>query len=218
MPAVLQPHMLPRCAAILRPIDAIAIKRAAHIILFAGAEPDDVGILGIKRHRTHRNAALFFEDGRPARPGIHRLPQAARSAGGIDDALIGGMHGKARNPPARHGRADFAPFQCLQIVRHQPIRRGGKGSRAEHYGRRCSAGQPEGGFQSISGSGHFGSPQYVAASLRANDDNSRNHGAVSGMRDRPHVQPLAVQFRPGDRRWNRRADRAASSAKPSVRS
>ena len=111
VPAVLQPHMLPGRATVLRPINPIAIKRAAHIVLLAGAEPDGVGILGIKRHRPHRNATLLFEDGRPGRPGVHRFPQAARGAGGIDDALIGGMHGKTRDPPARHGRAHFAPFE-----------------------------------------------------------------------------------------------------------
>ena len=218
MPAFLQPHMLPGRAAILRPIDAIAIERAAHIVLLAGAEPDGVGILRVKRYRPHRHAALAFEDGRPACPGIHRLPQAARGAGGIDDALIGGMHGKPRHSPAWHGRADFAPFECLQIVRHQPVRRGGKGSGTEQRGGRCSTGHPEGGLQSISGSGHFGSPQCDAGSLQAVGNQSTEHGAVSGMRDRPHGQPLVFPFRPGERRRNRHPDHAASSVKPGVRS
>ena len=218
VPAVTQPHMLPGRAAVLGPINAIAIERATHIVLLAGTEPDGVGILRVERHRAHRDAALAFENRRPGRPGVHRFPQPARRAGGIDDTLIGGMHGKARDAPARHGRAHLAPFQCLQIIGHQAIRSSGKRSGAEHYGRRCSAGQPEGGLQSISGSGHFGSPQCDAGSLQAVGNQSTEHWAVSGMRDRPHGQPLVFPFRPGERRRNRHPDHAASSVRPGVRS
>ena len=54
VPRLAQPHVAPRLAAVGRLVDAVAPRRALAVVRFAGADPDEVGIL--LRHRRRRRS------------------------------------------------------------------------------------------------------------------------------------------------------------------
>ena len=83
---VLQPHVGEGLSAVGRLVDAVAPRRGVASALFAGADPDDVGILLEDRDVADRRRAVVVEDRRPGDAGVGRLEHAA---GGAADDDVG---------------------------------------------------------------------------------------------------------------------------------
>ena len=74
---LLEPHALPRLAAVERAVEAVAVGDAALVVVLAGADPDDVGVLRVDGQGADRIGAFAVEDRRPGGAGVGRLPDAA---------------------------------------------------------------------------------------------------------------------------------------------
>src|SRR5437867_7880201 len=104
---VLESHVRPVLAAVVRAIDAIADGHAVAHPRFAGADPDDFGILRIDRDRPDRLHGLLVEHGLERRAAVRRLPHAAARRADVarkPGALVHGI--ERRDAPAHRRRAD----------------------------------------------------------------------------------------------------------------
>src|SRR5205807_10258287 len=72
----LETQVLPALAAVVGTVDAVAIADAALAVVLAGADPDDVRILGIEDDGADRVGAFVVEDGRPGDAGVVGFPDA----------------------------------------------------------------------------------------------------------------------------------------------
>src|SRR5207249_8421562 len=73
-----QTDILPALAAVLRAIDAVAVADAPLAVVLSRADPDDIGILGIKHHGANGIGTFVIKNRRPGGPGVFRFPNAAR--------------------------------------------------------------------------------------------------------------------------------------------
>ena len=85
----LEAHVLPALAAVLALVDAVAVADAALRVVLAGAHPDDVRVRRVDRDAADRVGPLAVEDGRPGRPAVLGLPDAARGHGQEPPLLVG---------------------------------------------------------------------------------------------------------------------------------
>src|SRR5262249_1884168 len=76
-----QADVCPALTAVIRPVDAVAIRNGSLAIVLACSHPNDCGIPGIEYYRADRVGALAVKDRTPGRTCIGRFPHAARSGG-----------------------------------------------------------------------------------------------------------------------------------------
>ena len=110
----LEAHVAEGAAAILALVDAIAIRNAALIIVFAGAHPDDRRILGVDRDPTDGIRSIVVENRSPGGPVVDRQENVARGFGHQVVAGAVGEHGDLRNSAGDHGWADLPGAQARE--------------------------------------------------------------------------------------------------------
>src|SRR5262249_6007890 len=87
-----QPDALPGGAGVGALVDAVPVADAALRLVLAGAEPDDVGIVGVDGDAAERVGAAVVEDGAHGQAAVGRLPQAAGGGGDVPDAPVARVH------------------------------------------------------------------------------------------------------------------------------
>ncbi len=102
----LEAHVLPGGAAVHGLVDAVAVADAALVVVLAGPDPDDVRVRGIEDDATDGVGALGVEDRSEGRPGVRRLPDAARGGGDEERGLVTRIDGEVRDAARGQGRAD----------------------------------------------------------------------------------------------------------------
>src|SRR5262249_59115205 len=106
---VLRPReadVLPRLAAIVGAVDAVAVADAALTIVLARADPDGVGVLRIEGDGADGVGALAIEDGVPGGAGVGGLPDAARGDGDVPGGAVLRVDGERRDATRRDRRPD----------------------------------------------------------------------------------------------------------------
>ncbi len=105
---LLENHLLPRLAAVERAIDTVAVGDAALVVVLAGADPDDVGVLRVDGQGADRVGAFAVENRCPGRAGVGRLPDAARGRSDPPDLGAGRVDRHVSDPPGGESRPDRA--------------------------------------------------------------------------------------------------------------
>src|SRR4029079_17356324 len=103
---VLEAHVGEGLAAVGRLVDAVAPRRGVAAALFAGADPDDVGIFLEDRDVADRRRAVGVEDRRPGDAGVGRLEHAAGGAADDDVGEVVFERIDRRDAPDQVGVAD----------------------------------------------------------------------------------------------------------------
>src|SRR5262249_25533373 len=100
--------VLPRLAAIVGAVDAIAVADAALAVVLAGADPDGFGVLGVEGDGADGVGALVVEEGVPGGAGVGGLPDPARGDGDVPGGAVLRMNRKRGNASGREGRPEGA--------------------------------------------------------------------------------------------------------------
>ncbi len=101
----------PGGAAVHGLVDAVAVGDAALVVVLARADPDDVRVRGIEDDAADGIGALGVEDRGEGRPGVHRLPDAARGRGDEELVTLAGPDGEVRDAARGQGRPDRAQLE-----------------------------------------------------------------------------------------------------------
>ncbi len=121
---VLEAHVLPRAAGVLRLVDAVAPAHRALCVVLARAHPDHIGVLGVEHHRADGVRGLPVEDGRERGAGVVGLPHAARGGGDVPGALVG-VHRDVADAARGESGADAAQPEGGEGVGGNAAGRGG---------------------------------------------------------------------------------------------
>ena len=73
----LEAHVAEGASAVFALIDAVAVGDAALVVVLAGADPDDGGVLGVDGDPADGVGAVVVEDGRPGGAVVGGRPDAA---------------------------------------------------------------------------------------------------------------------------------------------
>src|SRR5262249_49534428 len=107
-----QADVLPRLAAVVGAVDAVAVADAALAVVLAGADPDHVRVLRVEHDGADGVRALVVGDGRPGGGGVGRLPDAAGGGGDVIMPAVFGVDGEADDAARGDGGADRAQLQA----------------------------------------------------------------------------------------------------------
>ena len=113
---ILEPQVLPRHAAVVRPVDAVAVRDAALRVVLAGADPDRQRVLRVERHAADRVRPLVVEDRGPRRAGVDRLPDIPRRGRHVADRVVLRVDGDVGDAPRDHRRPYAAEGEPLELV------------------------------------------------------------------------------------------------------
>ena len=126
--------MGPGGAGVRGAIDAVAPPRAVAVVRLTRAQPDDLRIRRRDGHGARGRHRFPVEYAVEAGPLVGGLHEAAGGEGDVIRAGVDGVEGDVRDPPAHHGRPDFAGFEGLQRRRRDQRRAGGWGRRVRDGG------------------------------------------------------------------------------------
>ena len=132
MPALGQPHVRPRLAAIGGLVDAVTPARTLAVGCLARANPHHVSVALEEAECAHRVHAFAFEHGRHRDGVVRGFPHAARCTGDIHHGWIRLRHSHIGYAPRHGGRPDEAEMKACQHrrVRAQRLRTHRNGSEA----------------------------------------------------------------------------------------
>src|SRR6185503_1525927 len=116
-------EVLPGAAAIGRLVDAVAERDRVADEAFAGADVDDIGIVGLYGDGADRQRPTVVEDRLESRPTIRGFVETRRGGGYVKDLGSSGNAGHVDDAAREHGGADGPPGQRLQR-----LSRNGRGS------------------------------------------------------------------------------------------
>src|ERR1700748_3253381 len=105
---MLQAHVLPALAAIVRTIDAVTVRDGALAVVLTGTDPDDVGVFGIDGDCADGVGAFAVEDGSKCCAVILGLPHAATGDADEIAGAIVRVDSDSGHASGDHGRADGA--------------------------------------------------------------------------------------------------------------
>ena len=108
--------VLPGGAGIGALVNAVAIADGALRLVFAGAEPDDVGVLGVDGDAAEGVGTALIEDGLKGDAAVGGLPKAAGGGGDVPGVAILGIDGDIGDTAGALDAADVADFEGLEHV------------------------------------------------------------------------------------------------------
>src|SRR6185369_1983806 len=109
--ARLEPDVLPRGAAVVGPVDAVAVGDTALAVVLTRADPDDERVLRVEGHAADRVRPLAIEDRAPGGPGVAGLPHAPRGDRHVPGGLVVRHHGDVHDAARSDRRADAAQLE-----------------------------------------------------------------------------------------------------------
>ncbi len=109
-----QPHVLPTLAAILRPIDTVAVCHAALTVVFTRTDPHNKRIVRVKCHATNRVRSFSIKDWLEGSPGIRRFPHTPRCNGNVPFTFVVWIDCEIADATGCQGRTKRAEFQSFK--------------------------------------------------------------------------------------------------------
>lgn len=109
----------PGLAGIGALVDAVAEADAAQGLVFAGAEPDDVGVLGINGDAAQGVGAALIKDRLEGKAVVLGFPKAAGGGGDVPNAVVLQIHGDVLDAAGKAGGAEAAQFQAAKGLRRE---------------------------------------------------------------------------------------------------
>ena len=111
---IFQPHVFPSFSIIGGFPYTVSITQRPLIIIFAGAGPNHVVVIGVHSQAPHRIGAIMVENGFKGGAVIVGAPNAARSSRHKKAAVVVRVNSKIGNAPGSKSRTDTAPFQAAE--------------------------------------------------------------------------------------------------------
>ena len=116
----LQSPQFPGLPAVSRTPDAVAGIGIGGYISFAGAHPNNIGIVRIDCDCANRQSSRFIEHRSPGYPSVHRFQHSSSRRADIYHGRIGRMHTHVGYPAADIGRTGFRPEKIVSSLKIRP--------------------------------------------------------------------------------------------------
>ena len=112
----LQPQIFPALAAVVRPVNSVAVRNAALAVAFSRPHPHHGRIVRIERDPPDRIRSFVVENRSPGGAVVHRLPYSTRCHADIVLSVMVRIHSQRHHSPRSRRRPDQTKLQARKSV------------------------------------------------------------------------------------------------------
>src|SRR5579871_3171848 len=149
---VRQSHHFPGLAPVGALVNAVAIAYGPLALILTGAQPHDVGVLGVHGHAPEGVGSAVVEDGLPGDSVVGGFPKASRGCGDIPDAAIFRVDRDVGDAAGTEGSGDVPDFETADDLGIQARRwrlPGDQAERKESSGDQTEEGALHEGYRTV---------------------------------------------------------------------